>query len=75
MTFIVIAAMGLALAALVLFPVVGLAMVPVVVLAVLALAGWALVLAGRGPGGLPERTTSPREPARPGSGRATSAEE
>jgi hypothetical protein len=44
------------------FPFVGLALIPVFVLALLALIGWSYEFVHRGPRGLAERTTSPREP-------------
>jgi hypothetical protein len=44
------------------FPFVGLALIPVFVLGLLAVIGWNYEFVRRGPRGLPERTTSPREP-------------
>ena len=44
------------------FPFVGLALLPVFALALLAMLGYGYTFVRRGPGGVPERTTSPREP-------------
>ncbi len=62
MAIIIVGLLLLALGTVLLFPVVGIAMLPVAVIGVIALIAWGVVVARRGPGALPERTTSPDEP-------------